>query len=96
MEQMLERQLAETNIKQEITDANLERLEAEIEAKVEANLRETKAEIRTSQEKMEAKIQASNEKFEVLRNLTTFLLTAMFSICGALSPLPYTPSCSCV
>jgi hypothetical protein len=55
----------------------------------------TKAEIGTSQEKIEAKTETNNEKFEILRKLTTFRLTAMFRICGALSPLPYTHSCSC-
>jgi hypothetical protein len=95
MEQMLERLLAEMNVKQEITDANLEKLEAKSESKAEANLREMKAQIRTSQEMMEVKIEANNEKFEILRKLTTFLLTAIFRICGALPPFPYTPSCSC-
>jgi hypothetical protein len=97
MKQTLESLLAEMNVKQEMADASLERLEVKIEAKAEVNLRETKAEIRTSKERMEIKIEDNNEKFEVLPKLTTFLVTAMFRIrvCGALSPLRYTPSCSC-
>jgi hypothetical protein len=41
------------NVKQEMTDANLERLETKIEASADVNLRETKTRIRTNQDRME-------------------------------------------
>jgi hypothetical protein len=39
-----------------------------MEAKADANLRETKAEIRTNQERLEAKMEAYKEKVEILRS----------------------------
>jgi hypothetical protein len=70
-EQIVACLLAEIRTNRDETRTNQERLEAKIEAKADATLRETEAEIRTnqgmmeiSQEEMKAKMDAHHERIE--------------------------------
>jgi hypothetical protein len=64
-EQMMARLLAEIRTNREELITNQETL-AKMEAKEDANLRETKAEIKINQERTKAQIEANNEKTETL------------------------------
>jgi uncharacterized damage-inducible protein DinB len=65
-EQMMARLLAEIRTNREELITNQEML-AKMEAKENANLRETNAETKINQERAKAQVEANNEKFEALR-----------------------------